>query len=112
MDIQRWQHISAMVSLHRISILQTNMEILLPDPREYCISTKDFVVDGEGKLKGLNTGTSATGSSILCTYIPYSSCRMDQGQRGSLEDGGGSRLSEILPCPIGLLSPRFLGTSE
>jgi hypothetical protein len=26
------------------------------DPREYCISTKDFVVDDEGKLKGLNTG--------------------------------------------------------
>ncbi|CAA7267905.1 unnamed protein product [Cyclocybe aegerita] len=25
------------------------------DPREYCISTKDFVVDDEGKLKGLNT---------------------------------------------------------
>jgi hypothetical protein len=27
------------------------------DPREYCISTKEFVVDNEGKLKGLNTGT-------------------------------------------------------
>jgi hypothetical protein len=26
------------------------------DPREYCISTKEFVVD-DGKLKGLNTGT-------------------------------------------------------
>ncbi|KAF6765062.1 NADPH-dependent glutamate synthase [Ephemerocybe angulata] len=25
------------------------------DPREFCISTKDFVVDEEGKLKGLNT---------------------------------------------------------
>ncbi|TDL27308.1 NADPH-dependent glutamate synthase [Rickenella mellea] len=25
------------------------------DPREYCISTKDFVVDEDGKLKGLNT---------------------------------------------------------
>ncbi|KJA18566.1 hypothetical protein HYPSUDRAFT_69800 [Hypholoma sublateritium FD-334 SS-4] len=25
------------------------------DPREYCISTKDFVLDEEGKLKGLNT---------------------------------------------------------
>jgi len=25
------------------------------DPREYCISTKQFVVDDEGKLKGLNT---------------------------------------------------------
>lgn len=28
----------------------------LPDPREYSISTKDFVVDDDGKLKGLNTG--------------------------------------------------------
>jgi glutamate synthase (NADPH/NADH) len=26
------------------------------DPREYCISTKEFVVDDEGNLKGLNTG--------------------------------------------------------
>ncbi|PPR08093.1 hypothetical protein CVT24_010554 [Panaeolus cyanescens] len=25
------------------------------DPREYCISTKEFVLDGDGKLKGLNT---------------------------------------------------------
>ena len=25
------------------------------DPREYCISTKDFTVDDDGKLKGLNT---------------------------------------------------------
>lgn len=25
------------------------------DPREYCISTKEFVVDSEGKLSGLNT---------------------------------------------------------
>lgn len=26
------------------------------DPREYCISTKDFVLDENNKLKGLNTG--------------------------------------------------------
>lgn len=26
------------------------------DPREYCISTKEFVLDAEGKLQGLNTG--------------------------------------------------------
>jgi hypothetical protein len=25
------------------------------DPREYCISTKRFVLDDEGKLKGLDT---------------------------------------------------------
>lgn len=28
------------------------------DPREYCISTKEFVVDDDGKLQGLNTGVS------------------------------------------------------
>jgi hypothetical protein len=26
------------------------------DPREYCISTKNFVVDEDNMLKGLNTG--------------------------------------------------------
>ena len=26
------------------------------DPREFSISTKDFVIDDDGKLKGLNTG--------------------------------------------------------
>lgn len=30
------------------------------DPREYSISTKEFVVDDEGKLKGLNTGMYTT----------------------------------------------------
>lgn len=29
--------------------------IYVADPREYCISTKDFVLDEAGKLKGLNT---------------------------------------------------------
>lgn len=32
----------------------------LPDPREYCISTKEFILDEQGKLKGLNTGMSDT----------------------------------------------------
>lgn len=26
------------------------------DPREFCISTKEFVVDEDGQVKGLNTG--------------------------------------------------------
>lgn len=29
---------------------------IILDPREYCISTKEFIVDEEGKLSGLNTG--------------------------------------------------------
>lgn len=35
------------------------------DPREYCISTKDFVVDEEGKLQGLNTGAFSCLPSFL-----------------------------------------------
>lgn len=33
-----------------------HLPTLCLDPREYCISTKEFVVDEDGKLKGLNTG--------------------------------------------------------
>ena len=34
------------------------------DPREYCISTKDFVVDDEGKLVGLNTGVYLSSTTV------------------------------------------------
>lgn len=51
--IQKWRHTSAMVSLI-INIYFMCIEEL--DPREYCISTKDFVLTEEGNLKGLNTG--------------------------------------------------------
>jgi NADPH-dependent glutamate synthase beta subunit-like oxidoreductase len=36
------------------------------DPREYCISTKDFVVDDDGKLQGLNTGNCQLFRAIGC----------------------------------------------
>ena len=38
------------------------------DPREFCISTKEFIVDEDGQVKGLNTGEYpliAQGFSIL-----------------------------------------------
>jgi len=38
------------------SFLSIRLPCTITDPREYSISTKDFVVDDEGKLKGLNTG--------------------------------------------------------
>ena len=51
------------------------------DPREYCISTKDFVVDDGGKLKGLNTGTIRFTLAFfikkIANTIIFSSCRMD-----------------------------------
>ena len=63
------------------------------DPREYCISTKDFVVDDEGKLVGLNTGVYPLDifSYSQLTFNP-SARRVDQGQRRSLEDGRSSWL--------------------
>jgi len=53
MDTPKLQPISAMVSDMHYCIFATQLS---SDPREYCISTKEFVVDGSGKLKGLNTG--------------------------------------------------------
>ena len=58
MDTPKLLHTSAMV--RALSPLHCDWRLLLtpklPDPREYCISTKDFVLDDEGKLQGLNTG--------------------------------------------------------
>lgn len=53
MDTLKLQLISAMVSKmhHRVFVFEFSL-----DPREYSISTKEFVLDDDGKLKGLNTG--------------------------------------------------------
>lgn len=49
---------------------------IFSDPREYCISTKEFVVDDEGKLEGLNTGKDSHSTSFTPPYfIPISSTR-------------------------------------
>lgn len=53
MDTLKLQPISAVVSKIHHCMLVTELSL---DPREYCISTKEFVLDDIGKLKGLNTG--------------------------------------------------------
>lgn len=47
--------ISGTVSISNLCIIGTFL-IRKLDPREYCISTKDFVVDEDNNLTGLNTG--------------------------------------------------------
>lgn len=84
------------------------------DPREYCISTKEFVLDDEGKLKGLNTGMSALDldSCEWALICRYSSRRVDQGQCRKVEDGGGSRICQVLPRRTRVPRPGILGTGE
>lgn len=55
-DIPKLQPTLAMVSNDVGHPRARFMAELFPDPREYCISTKEFVLDDSGKLKGLNTG--------------------------------------------------------
>ena len=86
------------------------------DPREYCISTKEFVLDEEGKLKGLNTGTGCTRDRDSCNGVLIfhhpSPRRVDERQWRKMEDGGGAWICQILPCPARAPRPRFLGTGE
>lgn len=53
MGTPKLQLISAMVSWIQYCIFESNSSL---DPREFSISTKEFVLDEGGKLKGLNTG--------------------------------------------------------
>jgi len=63
------------------------------DPREYCISTKEFVLDDEGKLKGLNT-----------VRVEWSK---DSGGRWKMEEVPGS--AKFFPAQLVLLALGFLG---
>ncbi|KAH9951960.1 NADPH-dependent glutamate synthase [Amylocystis lapponica] len=63
------------------------------DPREYCISTKDFVVDEEGKLKGLNT-----------VRVEWTK---DSGGRWKMEEVNGSEM--FFPAQLVFLALGFLG---
>jgi len=63
------------------------------DPREYCISTKDFVVDDEGKLKGLNT-----------VRVEWTK---DSGGRWKMEEVPGSE--KFFPAQLVFLALGFLG---
>lgn len=64
-----------------------------PDPREYCISTKEFVVDEEGKLKGLNT-----------VRVEWTK---DSGGRWKMEEVPGSE--KFFPAQLVFLALGFLG---
>ncbi|KAI0950465.1 glutamate synthase [NADH], variant 2 [Taiwanofungus camphoratus] len=63
------------------------------DPREYSISTKDFVVDEEGKLKGLNT-----------VRVEWTK---DSGGRWKMEEVPGSE--KFFPAQLVFLALGFLG---
>ena len=63
------------------------------DPREYCISTKDFVVDADGKLTGLNT-----------VRVEWTK---DSGGRWKMEEVPGSE--KFFPAQLVFLALGFLG---
>ena len=63
------------------------------DPREYCISTKEFVVDDEGKLRGLNT-----------VRVEWTK---DSGGRWKMEEVPGSE--KFFPAQLVFLALGFLG---
>jgi glutamate synthase (NADPH/NADH) len=65
----------------------------ISDPREYCISTKDFVVDEAGKLKGLNT-----------VRVEWTK---DSGGRWKMEEVPGS--AKFFPAQLVFLALGFLG---
>ncbi|VDC05998.1 unnamed protein product [Peniophora sp. CBMAI 1063] len=63
------------------------------DPREYCISTKEFVLDAEGKLQGLNT-----------VRVEWTK---DSGGRWKMEEVPGSE--KFFPAQLVFLALGFLG---
>ena len=69
------------------------MSSMPADPREYCISTKDFVIDEEGKLKGLNT-----------VRVEWTK---DSGGKWKMEEVPGSE--KFFPAQLVFLALGFLG---
>lgn len=63
------------------------------DPREYCISTKEFVLDEDGILKGLNT-----------VRVEWTK---DSGGRWKMEEVPGSE--KFFPAQLVFLALGFLG---
>ncbi|KAG8952645.1 glutamate synthase [NADH] [Tulasnella sp. 424] len=66
------------------------------DPREYCISTKDFILDDEGKLKGLNT-----------VRVEWTK---DSAGRWKMEEVPGSE--KYFPAQLVFLALGFLGPEQ
>jgi NADPH-dependent glutamate synthase beta chain and related oxidoreductases len=83
---------------------------LFADPREYCISTKEFVVD-DGKLKGLNTGMFEShripSSFIMASPLVYVEWTKDSGGRWKMEEVPGSE--KFFPAQLVFLALGFLG---
>jgi glutamate synthase (NADPH/NADH) len=83
------------------------------DPREYCISTKDFVVDENNNLTGLNTGMNSENSSYIgyCQLFYFFSVRVewtkDSAGRWKMEEVPGS--DKFFPAQLVFLALGFLG---
>jgi glutamate synthase (NADPH/NADH) len=82
------------------------------DPREYSISTKEFVLDDAGKLKGLNTGASRLAED----FIDIDASRLgivrvewtkDSSGRWKMEEVPGS--GKFFPAQLVFLALGFLG---
>ncbi len=109
---QRSQHTSEMVNvlvkLHSI-VADVGMPV---DPREYCISTKEFFADEEGKLQGLQTGKLPSLIHLLVAQPPYlHTVRVewtkDSGGRWKPEEMPGSE--KYYPAELVFLALGFLG---
>jgi len=83
------------------------------DPREYCISTKEFSTDEEGKLKGLQTGGlpsfffSLTSHSAFHLHTARVEWTKDSGGRWKPEEMPGSE--KYYPAELVFLALGFLG---
>jgi glutamate synthase (NADPH/NADH) len=83
------------------------------DPREYCISTKEFLLDEQGKLSGLNTGACHVYSGDL-TFISWT-LRFTVRVEWTKDSGGRWKMEEVLgsekffPAQLVFLALGFLG---
>lgn len=82
------------------------------DPREYSISTKDFVVNGDNKLTGLNTGKFPRISAYILLKYAYANLvriewTKDRSGRWKMEEVPGSE--KFFPAQLVFLALGFLG---
>jgi len=82
------------------------------DPREYCISTKEFVLDDGGNLKGLNTGIFHVQFQLFSLQTPLSvrvEWTKDSGGRWKMEEVPGSDkffAAQLVFLALGFLGPQ------
>lgn len=89
------------------SALENNHHL---DPREFCISTKEFVVNEQGKLTGLNTGESCVSvhygrSNLFVVRVEWTK---DSGGRWKMEEVPGSEKffeAQLVFLALGFLGP-------